>query len=84
MQTDKKTKFQLALVEFGVSEETSELAWQQDSWTQAILILRFGGKCTYSLPEIRAMFYVALDLPRSGEEHWEEVGRAWHGRKGKS
>jgi hypothetical protein len=80
--TDKKTKFQLTMLEFGVPEATAELAWLQDSWTEATKTIRFSSGNCRSLPEIRAMFYAALGLPRhKGEEHWDDVARAWHSRK---
>jgi hypothetical protein len=82
--TDRKTKFQLTLMEFGVPEVATEQAWGEDSWVEATKTIRFAGKHCRALPEIRAMFYAALDLPKhNGEEHWDDVARAWHGRKGK-
>lgn len=79
--TDKKTKFQLTLLEFGVPEAAAELAWEQDSWVEATKTVRFSGKHCRNLPEIKAMFVVALDLYKD-RDSWEDIARAWHGRKG--
>ena len=72
--TDKKTKFQLTLLECGVSEEASELAWQQDSWTEVAKIVRFSGGRCLPLPEVRGLLYAALDLPRGPYESWNHLG----------
>lgn len=79
--TDKKTQFQLALLDFGIPEVATQLAWEQDSWVEATKTVRFSDKHVRALPEIKAMFVVALDLYKD-RDSWEDIARAWKGRKG--
>jgi len=80
--TDKKTQFQLAMLDYGISEEASELAWQQDSWTEATKVLRFSGKHCFTLTEINCLLRSALGLLKNEGGSWDDIAKAWHGRKG--
>lgn len=80
--TDKKTQFQLALLDFGISEDLSEQAWQQDSWTEATKVLRFCGKHYFTLVEINSLLRAALGLLKNDGGSWGDISVAWKGRKG--
>lgn len=79
--TDKKTQFQLVLLDYGIQEDSSELAWCQDSFIEATKVLRFCGKHYFTLFELNSLLRAALGLIKNEGGSWGDIATAWRVRE---